>query len=214
MATAALGTGIDVPGITRVIHLEAPHSIIDYAQEAGRAGRAGEPVTAHIIVKDKDWPAEDATRDSYAELKVREVNMLVRTRGCRRRILGQCLDLDPRECKEIGSVACDNCEEDKSEWKGESPSRCITLGQAKRRESARALERIETALEYIAGLGCLACRICWMFDGAERARYEWASCPRIDEELTFQSSMGFQRQINYRKDRQARYLSCFYYHVS
>jgi superfamily II DNA helicase RecQ len=31
VATAALGTGIDVPGITHVIHLEAPHSIIDYA---------------------------------------------------------------------------------------------------------------------------------------------------------------------------------------
>ncbi|KAH6972646.1 P-loop containing nucleoside triphosphate hydrolase protein [Ilyonectria destructans] len=28
VATAALGTGIDVPGITHVIHLEAPHSII------------------------------------------------------------------------------------------------------------------------------------------------------------------------------------------
>ncbi|KAH7118074.1 hypothetical protein B0J13DRAFT_458819, partial [Dactylonectria estremocensis] len=36
VATAALGKGLDVPGITYVIHLEAPHIIIDYAQEAGR----------------------------------------------------------------------------------------------------------------------------------------------------------------------------------
>ncbi len=54
MATAALGTGIDVPGITHVVHLTAPYSIIDYTQEAGRAGRAGERVTAMIIVEDKD----------------------------------------------------------------------------------------------------------------------------------------------------------------
>ncbi|KAH9205095.1 P-loop containing nucleoside triphosphate hydrolase protein [Leptodontidium sp. 2 PMI_412] len=55
VATAALGTGIDVPGITHIFHLKAPHSIIDYAQEAGRAGRAGERVTAVIIIEDKDW---------------------------------------------------------------------------------------------------------------------------------------------------------------
>jgi ATP-dependent DNA helicase RecQ len=54
VATAALGTGIDVPGITHVVHLEAPHSIIDYVQEAGRARRARERVTAVIIVEDKD----------------------------------------------------------------------------------------------------------------------------------------------------------------
>jgi superfamily II DNA helicase RecQ len=31
VATAALGTGIDVAGIIYVIHLKAPFSIIDYA---------------------------------------------------------------------------------------------------------------------------------------------------------------------------------------
>jgi superfamily II DNA helicase RecQ len=51
VATAALGTGI---GITHVIHLEAPHSIIDYAQEAGRAGRGGERVVAVVVIEDKD----------------------------------------------------------------------------------------------------------------------------------------------------------------
>ncbi|KFY02744.1 hypothetical protein V490_00408 [Pseudogymnoascus sp. VKM F-3557] len=54
VATAALGTGIDVPGITHVIHLEAPHSIIDYAQEAGRAGRGGERVVAIVVIEEKD----------------------------------------------------------------------------------------------------------------------------------------------------------------
>lgn len=110
VATAALGTGIDIPGITHVIHLEAPHSIIDYAQEAGRAGRAGERVTAEIIIEDKDWPVEDPSKDGCLELKVREVNSLIRTQGCRRRILGQCLDGDVRDCKGIGAAAlCNNC---------------------------------------------------------------------------------------------------------
>lgn len=159
VATAALGTGIDVPGITHIIHLDAPHSIIDYAQEAGRAGRAGEPVTAHIVVEDKDWPVEDTARDGYMELKIREVNMLVRTRGCRRRIFGQCLDSDPRDCKEIGAVRCDNCERDELVWKSELPSRCIAVSQTMGKQTARALERMETALEEIEGLGRLACRM-------------------------------------------------------
>lgn len=46
--------GLDVAGIVHVIHLEAPFSIIDYAQEAGRGERAGEPVTAEIVVEEKD----------------------------------------------------------------------------------------------------------------------------------------------------------------
>jgi superfamily II DNA helicase RecQ len=54
VAMAALKTGIDVLGITHVVHLKAPHSIIDYTQEARRAGRARERVTAIIIVEDKD----------------------------------------------------------------------------------------------------------------------------------------------------------------
>jgi superfamily II DNA helicase RecQ len=43
-----------VLGIIHVVYLEALHSIIDYAQEARRAGRARERVTAVIIVEDKD----------------------------------------------------------------------------------------------------------------------------------------------------------------
>ncbi|KAM0188769.1 hypothetical protein ACHAPI_010378 [Fusarium lateritium] len=54
VATAALGTGIDITGIIHVIHLEAPFSIIDYTQEAGQARQTREPITAKVIIKDKD----------------------------------------------------------------------------------------------------------------------------------------------------------------
>ncbi len=96
-------------GITHVVHLEAPYSIIDYAQEARRAGRAGERVTAVIIVEDKDWPAEDPRKDSCLKLKTREVNSLIRATGCRRSILGWCLDNDLRDYKGIDAVLYDNC---------------------------------------------------------------------------------------------------------
>ncbi|KFZ11069.1 hypothetical protein V501_04921 [Pseudogymnoascus sp. VKM F-4519 (FW-2642)] len=77
VATAALGTGIDVLGITHVIHLEAPDSIIDYAQEAGRAGRGRERVVAVVVIEEKDWPEEDAAKDSCLKVKRREVNSFI-----------------------------------------------------------------------------------------------------------------------------------------
>jgi superfamily II DNA helicase RecQ len=215
VATAALGTGIDVPGITHVVHLEAPHSIIDYAQEAGRAGRAGERVAAVIIVEDKDWPAEDSKKDSGLELKTREVNSLIRTRGCRRSILGRSLDNDLRDCKGIDAVLCDNCQREELLWKSELSSQGLIMSQAYGRKVARGLEQMEAALEEVEELGQWGCRICWMFKGpGSGSQHTWMECFEIEECLSFQGCMEFQRKINYRRDRQAQFLSCFYCHVS
>ena len=215
VATAALGTGIDVPGITHVIHLGAPHSIIDYAQEAGRAGRAGQHVEAMFVVEDRDWPSEDVSRDSCLELKMQEVNSLVRTKGCRRRVLGQCLDNDPRDCGGIdGAVPCDNCQQQRLAWKSELSSQGIIASAASGRRAARGLERIEAALEEVQALGKQACRICWLFDGAAAAGHSWYECGQVEDSLTFKACMEFQGGINYRRDPQARFLSCFHCHVS
>ncbi|KFX98401.1 hypothetical protein V490_02328 [Pseudogymnoascus sp. VKM F-3557] len=81
VATAALGMGIDVPKITHVIHLEAPLTIIHYAQEAGRAGKGGERVAAVVVIGDKEWPEEDAAKGSRLELKRRGVNSFIRMKA-------------------------------------------------------------------------------------------------------------------------------------
>jgi superfamily II DNA helicase RecQ len=214
VATAALGTGIDVSGITHVIHLEAPHSIIDYAQEAGRAGRAGECVQAQIIIEDKDWPARDPTKDSCLELKTREVNSLIRTTGCRRSILGRCLDNDLRDCRGIDAVWCDNCQREELLWKSELSSQGLIMSQAYGRKVARGLEQMEAAFAEFEELLPLACRICWMFKGVDAAQHRWGECDELEECLSFLSCMAFQGQIDYRRDPQAKFLSCFYCHVS
>jgi superfamily II DNA helicase RecQ len=51
VATSALGTGVNYPGVEAVLHVSMPYGLIDFAQESGRAGRGGEDVDSLILVE-------------------------------------------------------------------------------------------------------------------------------------------------------------------
>jgi superfamily II DNA helicase RecQ len=55
VATGALGTGVDVSGITDVIHVCVPYGMITFCQESGRAGRRGERVKSTIVVSTVEY---------------------------------------------------------------------------------------------------------------------------------------------------------------
>ena len=50
VATKSFGTGVNLRGICRIIHVGLPENIPQLVQEIGRAGRAGEVARAHLLI--------------------------------------------------------------------------------------------------------------------------------------------------------------------
>ena len=108
VATSAFGAGIDYPNVVKVIHIDPAHSLVDYAQECGRAGRTGMYSICETITSSQAlgfiWSCEDT--DTYQ----REVLDLLQSSTCRRKKLQTYLDGSGETCLMISGVGrCDVC---------------------------------------------------------------------------------------------------------
>lgn len=56
VATSAFGLGVDQSGVNWVIHFNLPLSLIDYYQQAGRAGRTGHKAKCILLYCENDYP--------------------------------------------------------------------------------------------------------------------------------------------------------------
>jgi RecQ family ATP-dependent DNA helicase len=163
IATSALGMGIDIPDIRCIIHIDWPFTVLDYAQESGRAGRDGLRSEAVMIVQEGE---QRAAEDKQAEVEQQLVRAYVEGKDetviCRRVVLDGYLDRREKErvgCEE-GEEKCDVCrraddeEEDEEEMEeeeseedegGSSNEEDTGTVEAEREEARRVFEQQQQA---------------------------------------------------------------------
>ena len=190
VATSALSAGFDYAHVRLVIHIDEPSSLVDFAQESGRAGRDGQKAYSLVLLS-HTWKAP-AAEETMVEKRALYRYLL--SQDCRRTCLSEHLDTEPdwRRCQADKDVICDICRAGPAPAPSPPIPTLQSTGsvaiQEKRRLAELELSRYQEDLLAVRGT-CLLCRVtgsawdhsfatCWRrFDFLE-ARHQ-AQKPRL-----------------------------------
>ncbi len=111
VATTGLGTGIDVGGITGIIHAELPYGLVDFIQQTGRGARRDGETVRSVVVHDGSGMWETVGMSVMTAINREQMEIFAKTAGCRRAVIASFMDgAMGEECADVvGAVPCDRC---------------------------------------------------------------------------------------------------------
>lgn len=111
VATSAFGMGVDYPRVAAVIHIGAPTSAIDFAQEIGRLGRDGRGGQSTIVLpQEPGTTGEDETDESLLPVEQQAMRTYLHHPRCHAAALSWFLDGRPWYCAaEAAQQQCSRC---------------------------------------------------------------------------------------------------------